>query len=701
MLWRVLSDVESGFYIDVGAAWPREHSVTKAFYDRGWQGINIEPNPEFFSKLEEERERDINLACALSSEKGVANFNIIKGTGLSTLDASIAEDHKKNGWGIEKQEVPVSTLRDVWEEYVPAGRIVHFLKIDVEGLERAVLMGNDWRSNRPWIILVETTKPLSVEDNSHEWEPIVLDAGYELVYEDGLNRFYLERDKLYFREKFRFPPNTFDDFALAEYSEASSCSQDLSTADGRLVDELRTQLQASDEYVDDLRAQLHAREESLNYMQHKLLTSEKELQLIHADLSISRSHLSESEARLSEANDKLYLMENSISWFLTKPLRKLNPKTIFRYTFRNARIWISDYPRLKVYVKKLLALVPGLSRCSAIASFDVKSSSKRFAYLEFEDGNVAFCMGPLKDRRGIGRVSQALFENLCYKASREFYSSEHHKEVDADWVHFYSSIHWCPDELPENSVVMIHDVIPLLFPDIFPEVSREWNGRFRAIAQKAGKIITISKSSAADISRLLDISLEKIEVVYNGVVGLPVLSGKSDIKLPDQEFLVFFGSHDFHKNVDIIFSSFRDQRLEGFQLLMIGDNERCRHRVFELGLEDRVKFLGRLSDEEAGYVISKALVLLFPSLYEGFGLPPFEAALLGTPSICSRRPAMTELLDGAVLFADPYSEEEWIEAILKIKSDSKCRATLSEKGRTIAEKYRWELATEKLLESLC
>ena len=144
MLWRALKHIENGFYIDVGAWWPETDSVTKAFYNHGWSGINIEPDFTAYSRLICERPRDINLRIALSDYNGEADIHIIKGTGLSTLRNDIAENHLDAGYVETKIRTEVRTLKDIWKDYVPPNKDVCFLKVDTEGLEKEVLMGNDW-----------------------------------------------------------------------------------------------------------------------------------------------------------------------------------------------------------------------------------------------------------------------------------------------------------------------------------------------------------------------------------------------------------------------------------------------------------------------------------------------------------------------------------------------------------------------------
>ena len=159
MLWRALSGVEGGTYVDVGAYHPVEDAVTKAFYDRGWRGINIEPVEELLRRFVEERPRDINLGVALGNAAGKLTLYEVPGTGLSTSEQEIARRHAEQGFEVRLRVVPCTTLDEVLREH----RIgeVHFLKVDVEGAERAVLEGASFDDVRPWIVVVEATAPNS------------------------------------------------------------------------------------------------------------------------------------------------------------------------------------------------------------------------------------------------------------------------------------------------------------------------------------------------------------------------------------------------------------------------------------------------------------------------------------------------------------------------------------------------------------
>ena len=314
MLWRALKHIEQGFFIDVGAAWADEHSVTKAFYENGWRGINIEPNPEFHEQLEASRPRDVNLKVAVGDAKGVMAMNFLANTGLSTLDDAIAGQHQAAGWDASRREVEVKTLAAIWQQHVPDGQPVHFLKVDVEGFEEAVLRGNEWARYRPWVVVVEATLPMSQVDSYTVWEPILLESGYQFAYADGLNRFYVAQEHADLLAAFKYPPNVFDEFVLAAHQQAQARAQE-SEARAQQAENAAQQAQA--------RAQ-------------------------------------ESEARAQQAEAVLTSIINSRSWRITKPLRLLANglrrlrnggkqalKSVLRPILGPAIRFISARPRLK------------------------------------------------------------------------------------------------------------------------------------------------------------------------------------------------------------------------------------------------------------------------------------------------------------------------------------------------------------------
>ena len=213
MLWRALSSVAQGFYVDVGANHPTHDSVTKAFYERGWSGINIEPLQKHYEELLLERPRDINLQVAAGAHEGEIDLYDSVVRGLATASAEVAQARLDAGGDVLVCRVPVRPLDAVLAEY--ARDQIHFLKIDVEGFEDVVLSGLNLEQWRPWVIVVEATKPNS-QELELGWGPLITRARYQCVWFDGLNRYYLADERMELAHYFNAPPNVFDNYVPAE-----------------------------------------------------------------------------------------------------------------------------------------------------------------------------------------------------------------------------------------------------------------------------------------------------------------------------------------------------------------------------------------------------------------------------------------------------------------------------------------------------
>jgi FkbM family methyltransferase len=209
-LMRALRHLPQGFYIDVGAHDPVADSVTKAFYDRGWHGINIEPVAQWFDRLAAQRPRDINLQVAVGASNGQLELHEVEGTGLSTSDEHQAAQYRAEGLAVQTHRFEQLTLDTVCSRHA-CDREIHFLKIDVEGAERSVLQGIDLRRYRPWVVVIEATRPRSTESTHREWEGLLLSRGYQFVWFDGLNRFYVADERESLRPLLAQPPSVHDD----------------------------------------------------------------------------------------------------------------------------------------------------------------------------------------------------------------------------------------------------------------------------------------------------------------------------------------------------------------------------------------------------------------------------------------------------------------------------------------------------------
>lgn len=193
LLWRALGHVQHGCYIDVGAHDPRRESVSRGFYERGWRGVHVEPNPVFAERVRQDRPDEVVHEVALSDREGTVRFVVTKASGMSTGAHELADGYRRAGEVVEEHDVTTTTLARACSTL--AGRDVHWMKIDVEGMEEQVLRGWDPRWLRPWIVMVEATQPNSTEPSHEAWEPLLLVAGYRFALFDGVNRLYVANER--------------------------------------------------------------------------------------------------------------------------------------------------------------------------------------------------------------------------------------------------------------------------------------------------------------------------------------------------------------------------------------------------------------------------------------------------------------------------------------------------------------------------
>ncbi len=186
-------DKETGFYVDVGAYDPDDDSVTKLFYEKGWRGINIEPQPDRFEKFRRSRPKDTNLNVGVSDKESTLRLRSYSNEGLSTFSQEMKDEYTSamrqdtGTTSFTDIDVQVKTLSQIFKEQKV--KSIDFLKIDVEGLEYEVIAGNEWKKYRPKVLCIESNHLV------RNWKEILDDNDYELVFNDGLNDYFI--DSLY------------------------------------------------------------------------------------------------------------------------------------------------------------------------------------------------------------------------------------------------------------------------------------------------------------------------------------------------------------------------------------------------------------------------------------------------------------------------------------------------------------------------
>lgn len=282
---------------------------------------------------------------------------------------------------------------------------------------------------------------------------------------------------------------------------------------------------------------------------------------------------------------------------------------------------------------------------------------------------------------------------------------------------FFSPSHYAPRFSPVSSVISVMDLSYLFFPQLFNAADLHQLQSWTAYsARQAKKILTISNSSKNDIIKEYNIAPGDVVVTYPGIKGTNSLSpsiykmnnlrNKYDLS---ENYILFVGTLQPRKNIQRLIEAFAQvitdkKSPKNLQLIIVGKKgwlfEDILNTPSKLGIENSVRFLDQVDNDELDVLYKNALCFVLPSLYEGFGLPVLEAMQNGCPVIVSDVSSLPEAGGDACLYVDPENTEDIKEKILDLINDQKLRKELIEKGKKQIEKFSWEKTAKETLKVL-
>lgn len=269
-------------------------------------------------------------------------------------------------------------------------------------------------------------------------------------------------------------------------------------------------------------------------------------------------------------------------------------------------------------------------------------------------------------------------------------------------------------------VVTIHDLIPLVLPGHFRKKRKKIKFLLQSIiaARRAKIIITDSQNTKNDIIKILKVSIKKIRVIYLGVEqGLDFKKEKSIAQIEEclrrfeipEDYIINTGGFEHpRRNVDFLVRAFRiflDKNNVKTKLVIVGEIQqdnpnylRLKNEIERLNLEKDIIFTDRVSDFDMSILLSKAKLMVFPSLYEGFGIPPLEAMFCNTPVITTRVGSIPEIVDDAGILVKPNNENKLAEEISRLYFEVDLQERLKRKGTERIKNFSWERCADKTLE---
>ncbi len=335
-------------------------------------------------------------------------------------------------------------------------------------------------------------------------------------------------------------------------------------------------------------------------------------------------------------------------------------------------------------------------------------------YKEFEKSEEVEPILPilLSDNEYIGEIKRvwSIFPNnksfvkkLFYYAVNRIYSTFVLLKGDFDvFQPTYYDPYFLPFLRKKPFVLVIHDMTHEIFPETVSKKDKtiEWKGK---LVHRADRIIGISENTKKDIVKFYGINEEKIGIVY-WATSLKVSNIDLDVDLP-KRYVLFVGNRNTYKNFEPFLKSISKllKQDKDLHLVCAGSSkfsEKETEMFNSLGVTNKVKHIRFNDDNELAYIYSKAICFVFPSLYEGFGIPVLEAFACNCPAIMSHISSLPEVGGNAVEYFDPNSKESIYSAVKKVVGNSSLRKEMIKKGKERLKLFSWQIAAKDVINIL-
>ncbi|CAN7328067.1 glycosyltransferase family 4 protein [Rhizobium rhizogenes] len=258
--------------------------------------------------------------------------------------------------------------------------------------------------------------------------------------------------------------------------------------------------------------------------------------------------------------------------------------------------------------------------------------------------------------------------------------------------------------LHRRQVVIIHDVTIFRHPQSFKRSYRLLHGALGSILTRTAKIGTVSDFSRKELASVFRVPADGIDVVYNAVDHFAAIEPDETIiqrlGLKRNGFFLLVGTMKPNKNLDFAIRAFEALGDPDQKLVVVGGTAPTVFKSDGPRSNDHMLFPGRLSDAEIAALERHATAFVFPSLYEGFGIPPLEAMTQGCPVLAADILAVREASGIAALYFDPMKQDELVTAMRRIAGDEALRADLRQKGHENVARFSWDSSAEKVLRML-